>query len=105
MDYTTLLRVAGELRRRLLPGRVENAVQPDDYRCVCVYELIDGCVCIYDFLCWCVRVCMGLGGGCRAGCECGALQPNDCGCVCACGWVGVVGLMIGCGSYTRGQAG
>lgn len=32
MDYTTLLRVGGELRRRLLPGRVENAVQPDDYR-------------------------------------------------------------------------
>lgn len=35
MDYTTLLRVGGELRRRLVPGRVENAVQPDDYRCVC----------------------------------------------------------------------
>lgn len=40
MDYTTLLRVGGELRRRLLPGRVENAVQPDDYRCVFKYTYI-----------------------------------------------------------------
>ncbi len=40
MDYTTLLRVGGELRRRLLPGRVENAVQPDDYRCVMRLDLI-----------------------------------------------------------------
>lgn len=35
MDYTTLLRVGGELRRRLVPGRVENALQPDDYRYAC----------------------------------------------------------------------
>lgn len=63
LDYTTLALVACELRERLLPGRVENVIQQDDFSLLLQMRCVDDFT--WMLICWqpeAARVCLQRNG-------------------------------------------
>lgn len=70
LDYTTMVLVAQEMKEQLIPGRVENVIQQDDFSLLFQMRCVDAFT--WLLVCWqpeAARVCLqkdgpnGIGGG------------------------------------------